>query len=484
MSRTWMQKIMSATPGSQRRRKETQNEAQVKEMASKVAMCLAANCLPWSAFDIGLRALTMPVEACGRGLEVETLAIVGQELCHDYQNEIHRAITSGFHQCSAVVHEWLPPNASVPIVLIAGYFVDSAYQMVEVPLGVFGSEQDDDILLCLLRHNVNRVTYNGRLSQKVIDGITYGANSEKISAAVLPCFVEKTVEAVAKMLIQLCETENWTRTIQGSTLSELVFHLLGPYHIEVCKGCEVSRTIEMVKHTELPESIAGPVQWAMTIIEPLDRIHQCLLLSSAAGDPTIHMATKWAKSLLYRYKKASSNPRATHLEPFVLALERYLKDHLMGLSLATYLHPSTSRYLQLAELDEIRRWVDIQESASSVDGDVSTGSDNEASVLNMFDCAGKNTQECYLYESTAAGSLASGGPNLTKEAGPDLLRYWQANQRVLPTLAQAARAVLATQPSAQSSRLITEFKRCYRSEGDLATAFFLFGKAHGRFGKR
>ena len=222
------------------------------------------------------------------------------------------------------------------------------------------------------------------------------------------------------------------------------------------------------------------------IIEFTRRFHDIVTVSSKLQFPTIHMILKWIKILVV-HTTAFENNSVYDLKPITKKVQPYLKKLLARLTdyhqdiekkfqliSASYLHPSTKRYLSEPDINRINKFVGetVRTKAENVTTSLfenDSGLNLDDMIMKFFNCSGSGSKECYNYETSSSGEVKylKSSKYVSLEVGPHLLQFWNVNQNKYPTLSALARDVLSIQVN--SDRTFEEFKDQFRyfRRGDL-----------------
>ncbi|CAH2351041.1 hypothetical protein CLIB1423_02S10924 [[Candida] railenensis] len=226
------------------------------------------------------------------------------------------------------------------------------------------------------------------------------------------------------------------------------------------------------------------------IIEFVRRFHDIVTISSKLKFPTIHMLLKWIKILVV-HTTAFENNSVYDLKPITKKVQPFLKRMLARLTdyhqdiekkfqliSASYLHPSTKRYLKESDINRINKYIGETvrtkaESATTSLFENDLGLNLDDMIMKLFNCSGSGSKECYNYETSSSGEVKylKSSKYVSLEVGPHLLQFWNINQKKYPTLSALARDVLSIQVNTDrdSEEFKDQFKYFRRGNPDIST---------------
>ncbi|CAK7909029.1 hypothetical protein CAAN3_10S04368 [[Candida] anglica] len=261
--------------------------------------------------------------------------------------------------------------------------------------------------------------------------------------------------------------------------------------------------IEILQQQEIP-NLVNEKYWQLIefILEFIKRFHEIIIECLNIQYPTIHMILKWIKILIVHTTTLEKNLQLKYnliisnntnlIKNIAIILEKLLKYHddiihnNFDLILASYLHPSTKRYLQDGNLNQINSYVadkakltGIRTSNNAINNP--TNFDNlDDMIMKVFNCSGSGSKECYRYETSSNNEIKydKSSRYISLETGPNLLKYWQSNIDKYPTLSRISRQVLSIQLSTirQTNNLFQEqisLIRSIKDNGEMLQAIYV-----------
>ncbi|KAK6201101.1 uncharacterized protein RJT21DRAFT_120075 [Scheffersomyces amazonensis] len=203
--------------------------------------------------------------------------------------------------------------------------------------------------------------------------------------------------------------------------------------------------------------------------------HEIICCCEANENPNIHMLSKWLKILIIHistFSKSRAMLLNIKIDSYLLELLNEIKQlhdsiqENFNLIVASYLHPSTKRYLNDQQVGRINSYVGKLSSKNSNQKESTAASlsiDNmEDMIMQLFDCSGKATKECYNYETSSTSEIKynKNATYISRENGPHLLHFWERNQYKYSTLSDLASQSLGIQLST-NLKSIESFKNAY-----------------------
>lgn len=175
----------------------------------------------------------------------------------------------------------------------------------------------------------------------------------------------------------------------------------------------------------------------------------------------MHLVLKWIKVLIVKLDDFSQDLNGLIVSQVEGPLKKLINivnqfhstlENWFEVVMASYLHPSTKRFLKECHINEIVAKVNGMSKAKQELVDL------DSKILLTFDCMGNAAPERHHYERTAEAQMGySNKTHLAKEYGADLLKFWQSNRKQFPLLGRLSRQTLASQVC--SDRDYNFFKR-------------------------
>lgn len=412
-------------------------------------------------------------------------------------------------QCSLTFHKWYSPNEIKPYIYIDAHYVNDQFILCSIPLGFFQFSDDNLINFMINNSifknlSINFLTTDFILNDKCLETfkcILEQSNTQneidKPSDVIdkimfsLPHFL---VNILRDFLHQLAinlnlEYDDISNIHQTNYLphqvSIMIQAFLGPIYDKFlsislekitfdCTDEEVSCRIHQTglknqksfaveyltgliiyKNQLQDQNIVSNFEWElieflMLITSNfLQIIHHC-----NDKNPTSHMILKWVKILIFQISNISNyelSLRSFQIDDLIQNILIKLNDYhdlletKFDLILATYLHPTTKRFLKTHQISRINRFIEshnhIQTNLENVD-DI---------IAKMFDCSGQNSIECYNYETSA-----NNDGHLDNSLLHGSMNFWKLNRIHYPILGQYANATFSIQAS--TSKCFLDFE--------------------------
>ncbi|ABN65768.2 hypothetical protein PICST_30756 [Scheffersomyces stipitis CBS 6054] len=423
---------------------------------------------------------------------------------HYFENSLDKAI-----KISLSLHKWTPSNSLEPYVFANYHFINERFRLCELPLGFFPyTEKNMSQHLIpnpVLKERLLFVTSNHDLDDYNLQMVKYlmDEDGDITKSSQFHCLTKLFGEYLLSFFIEVAEILSLETklavfdigSITGAKLIPvLVCNFIYPIYIKfhhlsfekldplpddkdrVCWGtlkklehshdkaytmrilsCLITYRANIEQLISDSTSSISESDWELITFayEITIKFHEVLITTLSYDVPVSHLLSKWVKMLILHVLTITK--RHSQLLSFNIELPlKKLFDNLKethskieansSLILATYLHPSTKRFLRDDDVNAVNSFVESLSKEQENEKPTSIDSfDNvDDMILNLFDCSGKSTKECYNYESSSMKEIKETERNsYAKEVGPSLLSFWSTYARKYPTLSQLARNVLA-----------------------------------------
>lgn len=428
--------------------------------------------------------------------EVETLVLLANELYKDFQAYFKQyvkqqeVVSLTCHSCTLV--DW-----NDPYMFISAHFVDSKYRLCEIPVGMMSYNQSNlsnlvvrNVVMNDFKNKLKLITTNHRFDSKCREIFQFVMGDLDVGEEMIfPCIPSYLNSLVLGLFEELMATFSFTHKLDVNLnqarsslhiIPQISNKFLGPIydkfsHLEVKKLAIIESDRNGVCHSILCQesndrsltlrylhsclmykqqidSTGSITQFEWLLVEfvvEFNRIvYGIVLHSNSTQHPTMHLALKWINVVIVKLNEFCQSINGGIEAKIKAPVQRFISlinefhsqlENSFEVTMASYLHPSTKRYLKESHVNEIATKVNGMSSRDLNEGDL------DSRILRTFNCLGNST-ECYHYESTAGADMGySNCAYLTKEYGPDLLEFWLSHHEQLPVLGQISRQTLGGQ---------------------------------------
>lgn len=464
----------------------------------------------------------------------------------DYQVYFTQYFRAKSYKVSLTCHKWVPPTEINPFMFLNVHWIDENFQLNSVPLGLFEFEENTlatfllrNTMLKEMKNSIYSITSNYAFNEKTFNLLDFSLeNSVETKLfhcipAQLACIVGAFFSSFSTE-VQSGQTFNNTRIEIPSAVERFLgsiyqkfrsfspqniipsecdaddhfYDCLTDYMMENERGFVLLKLESLLfyekqikEQTEMSEK-----DWAMIrfTVDLAKKFQDVVVASSFVDQPTVHMVLKWVKLLiihtqtvLKRIKKYEAAVQIELRNGVCLILEKLTALHgglenKFDLMLASYLHPSTKKFLKESHIRDINAYVAKAQETVQLTSEpdeslldyANDGSTLEDLIMKTFDCSGKATKECYRYETSSTSEVVHDRRShlVTKELGPFLLKFWQQHNLNYPTLSSMARDVLCIQTCTDGN--MESFKNAFtdlqkssqylrNNPGDIQMMYFL-----------
>ena len=474
----------------------------------------------------------------------EILLHLSRELYTDFLEYYSHFFSTRCCRVNLTFHKWFPLGEIHPYVFINLHYVDDDFRLCEISLGLVEMKLNNlinfligNVILKCCKEKINFITSNFRFDQKSMETLRFITGENDIEKKILICLPKLLNEAVVGFYVELAK--EWDLQIVNNnqfntedmipnlilcmlecemdkfaivSLEDLLplpedkdssyFDLLNkwlrnqkslvlPYLSGLLFYKDTVKELIKVQRIDIKES-----SWEfISFVESISKPFYDIILSCSSVHPVSHMALKWLKILIIQVNtidkeinnkalNIDSSKNSTTIEKCLTNLVQKLKsihDNLESrpdLRIASYLHPPTKRYLKEEHLGSINQLV-ADLSKTSKQQRINPDCMDDI-IMQMFDCSGKATKECYNYETSATSEVKyiKESPYLTKESGPYILQFWNKNSSKYVNLTSLARSNLSIQITSDNN--LCSFKNCFNGLKaddlcDLEVIYFLHG---------
>ncbi|KAK6461734.1 hypothetical protein DFJ63DRAFT_193998 [Scheffersomyces coipomensis] len=378
----------------------------------------------------------------------------------------------------------------------------------------------------ILNRNLHFVTTNFKLSEVQKDLLNYSMNKDnnkdEIDNSIFYCLPKIILEMLGSVFIELhhglkldhmLEISNcldYNNYCSNDGLSHLVQMFLGNIYIKLIKldfesfvpspedknniyfdilnknwlKSKKSFTLTYLSailfyRNSINSSTLTEQDWELiTFIYDLTiRFQEIICCCNANENPNVHMLSKWLKIAIIHvstFLKCHPSICNIKIDSVLISLLDNLKQihnniqDNFNMIISSYLHPSTKRYLNDQQVGKINNYVGKLTSPNvkggqDKDNNISLSIDNiDDMIMQLFDCSGKATKECYNYETSSTSEIkySKNSSYIAKENGPFLLQFWEKNQYKYNNLSKLASKSLSIQLSTNLES-IESFKKSF-----------------------
>lgn len=459
----------------------------------------------------------------------EILLHLSRELYNDLHDYYCHYFSTKSCNASLTFHKWHPPGEIHPYVYINLFYFDESFVLCNISLGLVEMRTNGlanflvgSVILKCFKEKINFITTNFELDTKTIEILSFIMGEIDITNKILTCL--PTI--LNEVMVGFCD-ELWDIKVSSQNAEDTIPNMvLGILDNELEKFASISleellplphdedstyfdlltKWLRKQKSLVLPylsgllfykQSLIGFIQsqkinitessWDLiSFVESIFKPFYDIILSCSSVHPVAHMVLKWLKILIIQVNSVETKTRTMGSSSYELCVAklnqklRSIHDDVESkpdLWIASYLHPSTKRYLKEEHLMVINQVVsDLSKTSKHQRINPDCMDDI---IMQMFDCSGKATKECYNYETSATSEVKymKQSPYLTKEAGPHILQFWNKNSEKYVTLSSLARSNLSIQTTSEND--LHSFKNCFselKSDTcDLEVMYFLHG---------
>lgn len=511
------------------KRRTTTSKLTPEELTRKILFFAVENLIPFEKIQNPFFKNLLSFDSSMFLLDSELMLYLVNEIYIDYVDYFKAYIERNNFKLALTCHIWSPPNEVNPYVFVNSHYIDAHFKICEVPLGLFEytSTNMANFLISnkLIKNKLNFITSNFKFDENCKDVLRFLNEGESIQDKILICIPQLINDFVFNFLEDLAEV--FSMTIQNThslkhltnsshVIPSAVQMFLGPIY-DKCAGLNLSDILPdpMDKDNhfdnltkpwlrnrkscsldylegiayykkQLDDKTINEFEWDLIsfVVRFVRRFYQVLTICNTSQTlPSIHMVLKWLKVLILHvneFKKSHSMFHTYNLDPpLKRILERLTVAHndiekKFDITLSSYLHPSTKRYLKEEHINKINTYVgSIGKTANlgsiinpyaitPVDTETSFISDNlDDMIMQMFDCSGKATKECYNYETSATNEVkySKSTDYVSREGGQYILQFWNRNSKKYSNLCMLAKQTLCIQTS--TDRNLQGFKASF-----------------------
>lgn len=434
------------------------------------------------------------------------------ELYNTYQEYFlnYFKINSDF-KFSVTFHKWSSPHEIEPFIFIDAHYISRDLKPSLISLGFF--EFNEENLINFMVNNymfkslpIQFLTTDFELSEKCLQTFNLlhqndNDSDDKVMFSV-PYIIFDCVEVFLKGFAKKIDCSYDTgqnyciNTIDG--ISFMVHRFFGSIYVKFLKvplaKIEDFGNFEYIKDPSFKNQKCNTIKYLKGILYFKDELIDDNYLSTfdwevieflvdflsnfieiinqcCSQHPVGHLITKLVKILIFQVSKVASTDLVEKfkiqslVENVVIYLKTYhdVLETKFNLIFATYLHPTTKRFLKTHQISKINQFID----SNSSDQYQQQSENVDDIIAKMFDCSGQNSIECYNYET-------SSNNNVDGELGP--MQFWKLNKHKFPQLARFANNLFSIQANADDS--IAEFKNNFHNwrrggDYDLQAIYFL-----------
>lgn len=497
---------MSVIKYRQRKLRKILEESEESIINRRVIFFLIENLLPFDTVNGSSFRELFPSKV--KLPEAETLVYLANELYNDY-----RAYFQEYYKKQELIaltcHSCELTDSYDPYMLISAHFIDRKYRLCEVPVGMMTHNQSNwsslvvrDIVMNEFKNKVSSITTNHSFDDKCREMFLFLMDDDTTRKVLIfpciPAFLNSLVKQLFEdMMVGFGFAHKFEYNLSQTystldTIPEMVEAFLGPVFKKFCcldvkqvkvleedeggvyfgilcefqESNEKSQTLRYLNsclvYKKQFESLVSEFEWlVIEFVVELNRIIYGIVLHSDSNlHPAIHLVLKWIKVLIVKLEGFSQDLSSLiesqvqgPLQKLIVLVRQFhgTLENWFQISLASYLHPGTRRFLKESHINNIVATVNRMSIPKQELGDL------DSKIFQTFECMG-NATECYHYERIAEDEIGySNKTYLAKEYGADLLTFWKLRQKIFPVLGQLSRQTLASQVC--SDRDYDYFKR-------------------------